>query len=592
MKKSARRASLIVVLSSISVIAAGVLRAEPPRTVQQGGGLLVDFLAVGVNGQAVPDLKPADVSIKVGGKQRTVASLEFKKTDSGGGATAAPAAAAVPPPFAVNGGGGSEGGRRLLILIDNESLRTGTERAIRDSLDQVLSQLGPNDHVAFSVAPRDTVQLGFGAGVPAVRAAVAKFAGIRPANPTDAESACRSRDSLVMLRTMLDSLAGSEAPTSVLFISSGLTIAGNIGSNASGNRNATSLTCEVLTEHYTGVAAGVANGRANLYVAQGDDSNTGRDNGLENLAGVGAAGGVLRAVPGGLTRILAENSGYYIATLQPESSDKPGQMAKLEVRALREGVTARARADVSMKMSGNRTLGKSMSPREMVATTAPFNDLQLRATAVAQRGTNGKMAIIALAEPVDPAVKLTQVTAVLVAPGAPKAAFARTLEEKELTGRPLPIGLVADPGKYRMRIAAVDSTGKSGAVDYDLDASLTPTGPLMLGQVMLVGPRGEGFSPQLIFSNEPEIAAYVEIYGPVATSKIAAKIDIAATPDGKAIVEGPVGGSGTNEPDKFSLNAKLAIKDLPPGDYVVRVTVQAEGSPEAKVMRTMRKIAK
>jgi len=586
MKKSVRRASLVVLVASISVIAAGVLRAEPP----QGGGIMVDFLAIGANGQAVPDLQPGDVTIKVGGKQRTIASLEFKKTDSGAGGGAA-AAAALPPPFATNAGGG-EAGRRLMIVIDNESLRTGTERAVRESLDQILSQLGPNDRVAFSVAPRDTVQLGFGAGVAAVRAAVAKFSGIRPANPTDTEIACRSRDSLVMLRTMMDSLAGSEAPTSVLFISSGLTTPGNIGTNASGSKSATNLTCEVLTEHYTGIATGVANGRVNLYVAQGDDSNTGRDNGLENLAGVGSAGGVLRAIPGGLTRIISESTGYYIATLQPESSDKPGQTAKFEVRAAREGVTARARADISVTTRGNRAGSKAMAPRDMVATTAPFNDLQLRVTAVAQRGQGGKMAILALAEPVDPAVKLTQVTAVLVAPGATKAAFARTLEEKELVGRPMPIGLVADPGKYRMRIAAVDSTGKSGAVDYDLDASLTPTGPLMLGQVMLVGPRGEGFSPQLVFSNEPEIAAYVELYGPVATSKIAARIDLAATPDGKALVEGTVGGSGTGEPDKFSLNAKLAIKDLPPGDYVVRVTVQAEGSPEAKVMRTMRKVAK
>ena len=63
------------------MIAAGVLRAEPPPGVQQGGGVVVDFLALGMNGQAVPDLKPADVSIKVGGRQRTVASLEFVKTD-------------------------------------------------------------------------------------------------------------------------------------------------------------------------------------------------------------------------------------------------------------------------------------------------------------------------------------------------------------------------------------------------------------------------------------------------------------------------------------------------------------------------------
>src|SRR4249920_3788717 len=107
MKTSVRPASLAVLLASISVIAAGVLRAEPPRDMQQGGGIMVDFLAVGVNGQAVPDLQPGDVTIKVGGKQRTVASLEFKKADSGGGGTTA--AAALPPPFAVNAGGGDAG---------------------------------------------------------------------------------------------------------------------------------------------------------------------------------------------------------------------------------------------------------------------------------------------------------------------------------------------------------------------------------------------------------------------------------------------------------------------------------------------------
>ncbi len=156
----------------------------------QGGGIAVDFLALSGTGQHVTDLQPADVSIKVGGKQRTVSSLRYTKVDSGGSAPVS----ALPPPFAVNT---AATGRNLLILIDNESLKVGTERSIRESLDQVLSQLGPADRVAFSVAPRDSVQLGFGAGLAAVRAAVAQFAGIKPATVTDAENACRSRDSLV-----------------------------------------------------------------------------------------------------------------------------------------------------------------------------------------------------------------------------------------------------------------------------------------------------------------------------------------------------------------------------------------------------------
>jgi hypothetical protein len=189
-------------------------------------------------------------------------------------------------------------------------------------------------------------------------------------------------------------------------------------------------------------------------------------------------------------------------------------------------------------------------------------------------------------------VKLTAATAVIIAPGASKAAFAKSATDKELAGKPLLLGLSADPGKYRVRVAATDDKGRAGAVDIDVDATLTPAGPLQIGQILLLAPRGESFAPQMQFSDEAEIAVMFELYGPVATNKIGAKVDIASSADGKALVEGQVGGAPSNEPDRFQLNAKLAIGKLPPGDYVVRATVQAEGHPEGKVMRTLRKVAK
>ena len=69
-------------------------------------------------------------------------------------------------------------------------------------------------------------------------------------------------------------------------------------------------------------------------------------------------------------------------------------------------------------------------------------------------------------------------------------------------------------------------------------------------------------------------------------------MDVASTIDGKPLLEGQVGGAPSNEPDRFQLNAKLAIGKLPPGDYVIRATVQAEGHPEGKLTRTFRKVAK
>lgn len=585
MTKFARRASLSALLASVSVIAAVSLRAEPP---QQGGGVMVDFIASTANGQPVTDLKPTDVAIRVGGRQRTIASLEFKSNASAGGGAAAPASA-LPPPFYENGGSGGGAGRRLLIIIDNESLKVGTERAVRESLDQVLGQMGPNDRAAFAVAPKDTMGLGFNAGVPAVRAALAKYAGIRPASVSTTENQCRSRDSLQMIRGMIDAMAGSETPTSVLYIASGLALAGTL------NRGGDNVSCEVLTEHYTNIGTAAAQARVNFYVAQGDEGITGRDDGLENLAGVTGAGAVLRATPGGLTKITNDLSGYWVATLQPESSDRPGATAKLEVRVNREGVVTRARPDVALsgRRADTRSLGTKASPRDMIASTAPFGDLPLRVYPVVSRLPGGRLAIATMTETSDPAAKITALSAAIFPIGQNKAATSGSADEKQIAGKPILLSLAVDPGKYRVRVAATDANGRAGAVDMEVSAALADAGPIKLGGMLLLAPRGESFAPQLVFSDEAEIVPYVELYFDPATVKLeGAAIDIAASADGPALVTGMPGGQPTNEPDKFIINGKVPFAKLAPGDYVVRVTVKAAGGPEGKVTRTIRKIAK
>ena len=579
MTKYVRRSLLqtVVAVSVISLAAVVAPGAQQKPTLT--GGIAIDFRALSANGQPVTDLQPADVSVKIAGKVRTVSGLEYVKLDSGAGTAAG--ASTVPAPFTVNT---ASNGRNFVILVDNESLKAGTEREMREALDVVLNGLGPNDRVAFSVAPRDTFQIGLGAGLPAVRAALLKYQGIRAADPSPEDSACRTRDSLVLLRAMLEPFVGSETPTSVLFIAGGL-ILPNRGTGAVQPR------CEVTLDHYQAIGVAAATARINLYVAQGDEAVTGRDGGLENLAGVGNSGAVMRAVDNGLARILPETSGYYVATVSADPADRPGSVQRLELKVNKESVTTRARTDVALIGRSGGGSAKA-TPRDMVATTAPFTGLQLRTSVVPSRGAEGKIHVLTLTEPVEPGVKLTAATAVIIAPGANKAAFVRSANDKELAGKPLLLGLSADAGKYRVRVAATDDKGRAGAVDIDVDAGLTPAGPLQLGQMLLLGPRGESFAPQMQFTDEAEIAVMFELYGPVATNKIGAKVDIASAADGKSLVEGQVGGAPTSDPDRFQLNAKLAIGKLPPGDYVIRATVQAEGHPEGKVTRTLRKVAK
>ena len=84
--------------------------------------------------------------------------------------------------------------------------------------------------------------------------------------------------------------------------------------------------CDLTTDHYKNLGPAVAAGRANVYVVQQDTNVTQRNDGLENLAGVTSAGTVLRlAMAGGpLARIAGETAGYYVATVDPDNSDRPG----------------------------------------------------------------------------------------------------------------------------------------------------------------------------------------------------------------------------------------------------------------------------
>ena len=113
------------------VSGAALVHAQRPQG-GPAGDIVVDFIALDSTGQPATGLTPADVTIRIAGKQRTVTGLELKRVDGGAASSAAPAAAAAapsaaPPPFSTNAGGGgaaaAPGGRTVLLVIDQESLR-------------------------------------------------------------------------------------------------------------------------------------------------------------------------------------------------------------------------------------------------------------------------------------------------------------------------------------------------------------------------------------------------------------------------------------------------------------------------------------
>ncbi len=538
----------------------------------------VDFQALGVDGQPVPDLKVDEVSVRVAGRARVLKALQFVRL--AGTAAAGPA---VPAPFGSNTGGAD--GRRIAIIVEDETLRPGADRLLREALGKVLDGLGRADRVSVATAPRDSIRLGFTGDLAAAREAVAtRIQGRASPGAADALDTCRTRDTLAQLRSQMASMAGGDAPTAVLFFSSKLAIP-----STAQQRSATAGECEINAQAFQDVSTAAAIGQAQFYVIQQDETLVARDEGLDNLAGATGAGQVVRlADPGSLGRVLAETSGDYLATVAAESSDRSGQAQRLEVRVTRSGVAARARPE----WASSAKAGKSavITPQQMLRETRAYRDLPVRAVAFASRGASGRMSVIALAEPADPSTSITAAAVGLIDPAGRLVAQA-TAGEKELAASPITIATAVAPGAYRLRFAVVDGTGRSGAADYELFADLTPAGPLKLGSLMIGSLRDNAMRMGVQFHDEEKLVGYLEMYGPI-SGQVAARMEVAESVDGPAIATIQPGGNATTEPDRFILTGEIPIAALAPGDYVVRAFVGIVGQPEGKVIKSFRKAAR
>jgi hypothetical protein len=560
-----------------AVVAAFV--APPRATVEAqaaGEPVAVSFLAVGRDGKPVLDLKSDEVQLRVDGRQRTIKALQRIDAISDG----KPAAPALPPPFGSNAASSADGGRVYIFVIDDASFRPGNDRLTKQSIEQFLGTLSPGDRVALLTTPRPTTRLE-PTTADDVRAALGRIAGVAPQQPTADEVACRTRDTLEALTALLSSLTSARTPATIVFFSTGLS-PGNQGTfGVTG-----SFACELTADHFQKLSAAAGAAKAHLYVVQGDLNVVGRSEGLDNLAG--ATGGqvvvLYAATENPLMRFALESSASYVATFDPEPSERNGRAHRLELRVTRSDVTARA--GTQLHIANDKVAKRSVNPRDMLRESTVFRDLPLRVAAFASRDEGDKLKIVTIGEPIDPAAKISAaVIGVYDAKG--KLTAQSTAQPEMLAKMPMMFAAVVPPGKYRIRLAATDGSGRSGAADYDMPAELATAGALKMSAILL-GVDAGGFKPVLEFTSEPSAIATFELYGKPPAS-LPLRIELAATADGPTLQQAPPSGSATKDPDRFIVSGTLPIASLAPGDYVVRAIVGSPETGEGRLMRTLRK---
>jgi hypothetical protein len=218
-------------------------------------------------------------------------------------------------------------------------------------------------------------------------------------------------------------------------------------------------------------------------------------------------------------------------------------------------------------------------------------DLPLRVAGYASRNADpsAPVRVLVFAEPIGAAADLLSAAAGLFDPQGRLVSEWTSTPAASLGSGPILAALSAPPGSYRLRVAALDSGGRAGTADYFIDATLAPAGPLKLSALMLMVSQNGALRPALEFSSEPAAIASLEIYGERDGKPIVASLEVAGSLNGPALLTLPMQVGATREADALSLTASIPIGGLASGDYVLRATVNLQGRPQGRVVRTLRK---
>ena len=598
-----------VVGGMLAALAIGSVRdATAPLHAQSGSQAVtaagervgtMDFVAITADGRPVSDLKAEEISLRIDGRVRPLRSVRLVVVP-GVADTPTPQAlraAFVPRPFGTNDG--PDLGRAIVIIVDDESVPIGRERALHSALGDFLSHLSPRDRVALVTVPHGGIKADLTTEHDRVAAAIRQVAGAgadrqQIAGVTTADDqACRTRDTLRALAGTLDSLRGGGQPVTVVFLSTSLVGPSPMQLAQRGAGAPVMGVCLLQQEDFEKVGIAAAGARAQMYVIHPDFSAEVARTGIEHLRGVTGAPlfHLTTTDEPGLARVARETSAYYAVTFDIQSGERMDKTHEVSVRVSRPGVTVRHRPDIVLERTDTGTSAVDrLSPRDMSRTTRFYGDLGLRVAGFTSRNTGADgLKVVGVFEATEPTATIAEAAASLFAENG-RLVAEWSAASGDLSGRAVAFAMTAPAaGRYRLRVAAVDSAGRRGAADFDAAVELTRVGPLSLSSLALGSMRETGFMPKLQFTTESVAVGYLELYGGAPGSKLSVVFEIAQTPDGDALLQVPVFASATSQSDRVVITGSLAIGALPPGDYVARAVIEIEGQPAGRVMRALRK---
>ncbi|HUU36415.1 MAG TPA: VWA domain-containing protein [Vicinamibacterales bacterium] len=330
-------------------------------------------------------------------------------------------------------------------------------------------------------------------------------------------------------------------------------------------------------------------------------------------------------------RVVADNSAYYLLGYYSTNERRDGKFRKIEVRVARPGLTVRARKGyAAARGKAEPDKGDSKIAPELRAALAsplPASGLPLALSAAVFKGADrkGAVAVSTLVGARD--LPLTEkdgtfrndLEVVLTAadyggksyPGD-RATLTLNLKPDSVTrlragGFRILNQIDLPPGRYQLRVAVLErNTSRAGSVTDDLDVpdftkeklsisglaltsalsglTLTarPKDPLAK---MLPGPM----TTYREFTAGDELALFVEVYDNSGSQPHKVDIDVSLRSEGGRSVFQAREEHDSSElaggPGGYGFSARVPLKDVPPGLYVLRVTGKTRVGDQAEATR-------
>jgi VWFA-related protein len=606
-----------VVVLALTVVSAG---QQAPVFRSRVDLVTVDVTVLDRAGRAIETLSPGDFSLKVDGSPRRVLSAEYVPYRT--------AASSAQPEVSATSNEHVATGRVILMAVDQGNIRRTEGRVALRAAAAFLDTLDSADRVA-AVALDDVAAISFTDDHRSVKRALTRLTGrgvrmatefklglaealavadgnrsrldqlvlrecgqplgrlqnmerlatgdgMRDPCPTHIEQQARmvahnarsqGAESLDALQRLLRRLEDMDGPKTLVLLSEG-------------------LIAEPQRVDLTELAALAQKARVSIYVLQLDspvadaasdrlsptlaDDFRVRADGLARVAGAG--GGALLQLVGADTepfaRILRELSGYYLLAFEVTPADRDGRAHRIGIRVGRSGATVRARpafrappAPTTPVSTEDRLVQLLRAPR--LATELPLRLGILKAKADDGAGVQSQITIEAGGVDVD-----ATYAAVIV---DTRGVVVTSATQRSTSGR-LAFPATLPEGRYLLRAAAIDASGRAGSVEQALDATLHgQAGGLRWSDVALVAPAPHaGAEPTAIVDRTPgpRLRASFEIYtdgvldGPV-------RVTVTGTGGNTAARLHTEAEPARTGPGTWTVTTEFDLLGLPPGRYVL-----------------------